>query len=182
MKRKIIKIAILILLAISITGCKGSYSHNEDSLYETDIVGEWCCQMQDRNQYLKFDETICTYMQIEGNYEYENYTINELNNDISIVEINSWQLDKFHNILGNYYELDIKIPDSETFDLNFEHLGCKYSFSLDGKFSIKYDEYIPAKTYIYYKKENIIYDKDTDKILFYVVENGIFSPQYYKVR
>lgn len=182
MKRKIIKATILFLMSISIAGCKSNISYNEESLFETDIIGEWRCQMQDNNQYLKFDETICTYEQIDGIYEYKNYSINELNHDISVVEIDSWQLDKFYNILGNYYELDIEIPNSETFELNFEHWGTKYAFADNGILSVEYDEYIPSKTINYYRKENIIFDEDTKKVLFYIVEGGIFSPQYYKVK
>lgn len=182
MKIKIIKVTILILMSISITGCKSNQSYNKETLFETDIVGEWYCQTQDGNQYLKFDETVCSYEQTDGNYKYENYTIKELNNDISVIEINSWQIDKFYNILGNYYELDIEIPNSETFEFEFEHWGTKYTFEDNGKLYIKYDEYIPTKSFNYYKKENIIFDKDTENILFYIVENGIFSPQYYKVK
>lgn len=180
MKSKIIKAMTFILMSISITGCKGGYAYNEESLFETDICGEWYCPMEDGAQYLKFDEKICTYEQNAGNYKYAQYTISELNSDIDLVEINSWQLYKFYNILGNYYEINEEIPDMETFELSFEHWGSKYSFSDDGILSVEYDKYIPVKNFDYYKKDNIIYDKDTDKILFYIVEKGIFSPQYYK--
>ena len=169
-----------ILMSIFISGCKGSYAYNEESLFETDISGEWYGQMEEGTQYLKFDETICTYELNAGNYKYAQYTISELNNDIDLVEINSWQLYKFYNILGNYYEINEEIPDMETFELSFEHWGSKYSFSDDGILSVEYDKYIPVKICGYYKKDNIIYDKDTDKILFYIVEKGVFSPEYYK--
>lgn len=191
MKRKIIKATISILLAISITGClillavfmtgrKDNYA-NKEALYKTDIIGEWSCPTEEGNHYLKFDGTICTYEQISGDYKYVEYTISELNDDIDLIEINSWQIDKFYNMLGNYYELDIEIPDSETFELNIEHWGIKYTFEDNGKLSVKYDEHMPSKNFNYYRKENIIFDKDTEKILFYIVKNGIFSPQYYKI-
>lgn len=183
MKRKIIKATILILMSISITGCNSNKKSNENSLYETDIIGEWVCTMQNDSLYLKFDESVCTHEVYSGYYEYKNYTINELNDDIDLVEINSWQLYKFYNILGNYYEINEEIPDVETFKLDVENDGSiEYTFTINGELSIKYDDYIPVKTYNYYKKENIIYDKDTEKILFYIVKNGIFSPQYYKVK
>ncbi len=40
MKRKIIKVTILILMAISITGCSKS-NYQKDESYETDIIGTY---------------------------------------------------------------------------------------------------------------------------------------------
>lgn len=40
MKRKIIKVTILILMAISITGCSKA-DYQKDESYETDIIGTY---------------------------------------------------------------------------------------------------------------------------------------------
>lgn len=181
-KTKIIVSTILIMILISIAGCSSNKVSNENKLYETDIIGEWVCQMQDGDLHLKFDESTCTYEEYLGHYEYKNYTINQLNDYITEIQIGSWYLEKFYNILGNYYETENEIPDTETFEFEFEHFGTKYKFTNNGELSIDYrDKYLPITKYNYYKNENIIFDKDTNNILFYIVENGLFSPQYYKV-
>ncbi|MDE6530871.1 MAG: hypothetical protein K2K96_08865 [Lachnospiraceae bacterium] len=180
MKTKIIKSIILIIMFIVVTGCSSDEISNENTLYETDIIGEWVCQVQDGDLHLRFDESICTHEEYLDHYEYKSYTINQLNDYIAEIQIDGWYLDKFYNILGNYYETENEIPNTETFDLTIEN----YEFLSDGcviLFDIYNNNRINICSYNYYKKENIIFDKDTNEILFYIVGNGIFSPQYYKV-
>lgn len=161
MKRKIIKVTILILISISITGCSKA-NYQEDESYETDIAGtyEVSAQTDSDNKTIYYKQYT---LNNDNTYNYEsnvfgtdlkssgNYTINnEITNIIRIdfdiinsmstneesVNINSAQqykkVYKYKNMLGSIIEVK-DLPGSETFDYIIPNeIGGGMVFTKDG--------------------------------------------------
>lgn len=144
MKIKIIKVTILILMSISITGCSKA-NYQKDESYETDIIGTYEINAEADSdnkstyykQYVLNDDNTYNY---EGNVfgtdskSNGNYTINNETENILIIDfdiINSTSTDeesvninsakqykkvyKYKNMLGDVIETK-ELPTSEMFN------------------------------------------------------------------
>ena len=161
MKEKIIKTIILILMAISITGCSKA-NYQKDESYETDIIGTY-----EINAEADSDNKTTYYKQYvlndDNTYNYEsnvfgtgskssgNYTINSETENILIIDfdiINSTSTDeesvniksakqykkvyKYKNMLGSIIETK-ELPTSETFNYIIpDETGGGMLFTKDG--------------------------------------------------
>ena len=161
MKKKIIKTIILILMAISITGCSKA-NYQKDESYETDIIGTY-----EINAEADSDNKTTYYKQYvlndDNTYNYEsnvfgtdskssgNYTINSETENILIIDfdiINSTSTDeesvniksakqykkvyKYKNMLGSIIEMK-ELPTSETFNYIIpDETGGGMMFTKDG--------------------------------------------------
>jgi hypothetical protein len=161
MKKKVIKTIILILMAISITGCSKA-NYQKDESYETDIIGTY-----EINAEADSDNKTTYYKQYvlndDNTYNYEsnvfgtdskssgNYTINSETENILIIDfdiINSTSTDeelvniksakqykkvyKYKNMLGSIIEMK-ELPTSETFNYIIpDETGGGMMFTKDG--------------------------------------------------
>ena len=161
MRRKIIKVTILILMAISITGCSKANYQKDDS-YETDIIGTYKIRSESGSdnettyykQYVLNDDNTYNYesnvfgtgSKSSGNYTINNETENILIIDFDIinctftdeesVNINSAKqykkVYKYKNMLGSIIEMK-DLPTSETFDyIITNETGSAIVFTKDG--------------------------------------------------
>ena len=155
------------------------YQFNSDNTYQLtgeQIINETTQDINEDGKILSVEEISDDISKITLDKEIISWSTNEVSNQI---------IYKYKNMLGDFSE--IEVPNGKTFELQINdarydkegqyHLLCDGSDNCDC--SNSYPKYI--------RKDNIIYfqsmdeeHKDCYTINLYIVEDGLFSPMYYK--
>ncbi|MBE5948199.1 MAG: hypothetical protein E7261_04120 [Lachnospiraceae bacterium] len=154
-----------------------SYNFNQDNTYQH-IVKE------------VFSDTVMR----DSNTSGEILVIEELSDELTKITLSQKVIDfwtreesneilyKYKNMLGNFCEAEI--PNSKTFNLELDGIW----FDKDGQYHICAGaETCDCSPIKYIKKDNIIYFQSISEkgkyytIAFYVLDEGLFSPELYKV-
>lgn len=210
MKRKILKTTVLILIAISITGCS---KYEKDTSYDTDLYGTYTDNIEasnisyTRNESYTFNTDNSynhTYKEVmDGNVNSdidENGKIlstEEISNDITQItldqEIKEWStgeisnenIYKYKNMIGDFRE--IEVPKGKTFKLQLSDYAW---YDEEGQYHVCNGENCQCNESSpkYVRKDNIIYFQSMDEdhkncytIACYIVDGGLFFPELYKV-
>lgn len=197
MKNKIL--AVLILSTITLTGCAkyqkdesfdtelyGTYSRYSEAYDDVDdklyVTNEEYSFNRDDTYSYKQKETINGEIYEDLNKSGEILSINEFSDDIIEIITNPeiYYKYKYKNMLGRFDE--IEVPNGKTFDLKiddsvwFDKDGIYHWCSGDEESCDCDDKYI--------RKGNIIYLKNTINnnyyIWCYILDDGLFSPEYTK--
>lgn len=175
------------------------YGTYKDSLEGYDASGKlyWIKDntytFKDDNTYsFNYNETINGENK-ENKKEGKVISIDDINGDISKIELengdSSIQIYKYKNMLGYFFQIDV--PKSKVFDLFIKNVESELNegnvFNEEGlyHYCTNYDNCTDdSNNYIKYKKkDNYIYQSDDNgnwTILFYIVEDGLFSKQFIK--
>ena len=188
------------MLIITLTGCD---KYEKDISSNTELYGSYCKNIESTNTNYSMNETYT--FNSDNTYTYSvketvnskitkdntvsgDITLEEVSTDISkIIKMHNGEIYKYKNMLGNFYECTI--PKGKTFYLKPDDLA--FWFDEEGQYHICTD--IPeceCNTNLpqYVRKDNIIYFqsmseeyKNTYSIGAYIVDQGIFFPELYKM-
>ena len=199
-KKKVFFIGALCFCLL--TGCT---SYEKDSSYKTELSGTYVQSIGNKDiGYLQKDTITInndntyteTLYELNGDKEKENTSngelndINEITSNITSFSISANRLlSKYKNMLGYYY--DVEIPKGSTFDLYLHNDGSNLDegqvFDKTGNYHycIHHDNCTDdSSQFIKYKRKgDIIYTQSKDNnwhILYYIVDNGLFSKSYIK--
>lgn len=196
---------LLILSTIGIMCLTGCSKTEKDTSYDTNLYGTYVNELQGENYEQKTQYTFnsndtykYTYSEtINGKTKdtSRNHLINnikKINNDITKIELNTDDSErsiyKYKNMLGQFYE--VEVPDSENFNLKIKNPGYSsnagYVYNKNGLWHpcANLDDCNCKDFFITYKRKgNYIYGKNSEGdyyILHYIVDGGLFYPEYYK--
>nr|WP_142412645.1 hypothetical protein [Clostridium sp. Marseille-P7770] len=185
-----------------LTGCA---NYEKDTSYDTELPGTYIQSLGDKEiGYLQKDTITVNndntfnevLYELNGKKEKENTIsgkLEDINNVTSdVIEFsldNSRSLFKYKNMLGYYYDIDI--PKGNTFDLYLHNDGSNLDegqvFDKNGNYHycIHHDNCNDdSSQFVKYKKKgDIIYTQSANGnwfILYYVVDNKLFSKSYVK--
>lgn len=210
MKNKFSIITLLAIITISITGCSKyekdksydtdlygsytkymedsnvSYSLNESYTFNTDntynhiykevMDGNVNSDIDENGRILSTEEISNDITQITLDQEITNWSTGETSNET---------IYKYKNILGQFFK--IEVPKGKTFKLQLsEHAW----FDEEGQYHLCNGDNCQCSDSIpkYVRKDNLIYFQSMDEehkdcyiIVYYIVEDGLFTPELYKV-
>ena len=186
-----------------------SYNTDLYGTFSCSIGEENSNYFQESTYIINLDNTYkYTYKEVVNDTSNENYidgeilSIKEISDDITEIAFeNDIILYKYKNMLGNLYKKEV--PSDKTFDLTIPtpiddwtgtYPNAAYVFDKDGIYHSCLDitncndteENCMGIYYKYICKNNIVYFinpsiKDMDyQILYYIVDEGLFVPEYYK--
>lgn len=209
MKNKFSIITLLVIMTLSLTGCSkyekdksydtdlygsyseyveasnASYSRNESYSFNTDntynhiykevMAGNINNDINESGKILSTEETSNDIVKITLDREITEWSTGETSNKI---------IYKYKNMIGGLYE--VKVPDGKTFKLQLSSYAW---FDEEGQYHMcngdncKCSDSSPK----YVRKNNIIYFQSMDTehrncytIGYYIVDDGLFTPELYK--
>lgn len=196
--KKIILLTTTTLLLFLLTSCSSNVKL-EGTWKSINAKPSQLCEFKDGQYKLTLmlsEDEQASYYKEEDYVEEYTYEQEALNSEITKVTVkisdqNAKEFYKYKNLLGDYVK--ISVPAGNKFDLVIgeESKGFQIILKEDGSYETKYIyssesfEIFPAGNY--YVKKNIIYKDNSkseenlkDELLYYILDDGLFSPIFKK--
>lgn len=189
MKKKRNKIILFSLLVILIIGCAAMFLkvNKKNKLYETDIQGEWISKALDVNLTWVFYDDLCIQEDYSNHFQESSYTIEKIAPHFYKINAEDLHVDnyQYYNIIGQVFDIQGDIPNAEKFNLVIQDGSIKIEFNDSGICKYYFDFYSDGNLQQmwemnYCMKNNVIYNIDDDVPRYYLVNNFLFDPIYYK--